>query len=325
MNAATKDVVVGGTQFLVSCHRRPDADALGSALGFAAVLRALGKKAFVYVPDEIPPMLRFMVLPGEVHQSIPTDARFDATFVMDTAAKNLLPDGLPASDVAGPRVIIDHHFSHDDVGDIVLRDPNASSTGEMVLRLTEELGVSPIPAAAATPLYAAIVADTGGFRYSSTKPATFRLAADLLEAGADPWAVAYELFEGWEPAKIKLLSTVLDTLRLYHDGRLAVLTLTRKTLAACHADDYMAEGLVNYARHLRGVEVGALLWEWPSTDGDSLPTTKLSLRSRGEFDVSTIAGVFGGGGHRGAAAAHVSASIDDTNQRLVDEVAKRLP
>ena len=314
-----------GERFLVACHRRPDADALGSALGLAAILRSLGKEVLVFVPEELPPTLRFLVKSGDTERKIADTERFDATLMMDTAATNLLPPGLPESSVTGTLVVVDHHFAHDDVGDVVFRDPAASSTGEMVLRLADSLGVTKIPADAAAPLYAAIIADTGGFRYSSTKSQTLRLAADLLDAGADPWAIAYELFEGWQPAKLKLVSAVLDTLRLHFDGRLAVLKITRKMIEVCGADDNMGEGLVNYARHIRGAEVGALLWEWPVEGEPCRIDTKISLRSRGRVDVSKVAVIFGGGGHQGAAAAQVSTSIEETTARVVDEVSKLLP
>ena len=169
----------------------------------------------------------------------------------------------------------------------------------MVIRLGRALGLQAIPADAATPLYAAIVADTGGFRYSTTTVATFQLAAELVEAGARPWDVAYGLFEGWPAEKLQLLSGVLKTLTVHHGGRVAVMTITRALLDACGADDHMGEGLVSYTRHLAGVEVGVLLWEQPTTNGAQ---TKVSLRSRGQVDVSAAAVELGGGGHRGAAA-----------------------
>ena len=96
------EITERGTRFLVTCHRRPDADALGSALGFAAILRHLGKEPVVYVPDEPAPQLRFLTLAHEIVGVLPDGMRFDATFVMDTAARRLLPKGLPSSEVGGP-------------------------------------------------------------------------------------------------------------------------------------------------------------------------------------------------------------------------------
>ncbi len=299
-------LVAKGTRFLVTCHRRPDADALGSALGFAAILRELGKEAVVWVPEEIAENLRF--LPGEVARELP-EGVFDSTWVMDTASEVLLPLGLPGADVRGPLVIVDHHAGHDDVGDVVVRDVDACATGEVIMDLAEALGHRPVPPAAAVPLYAAIVADTGGFRYFQTNARVMRLGAELLEQGADAWVTAYELFEGWRAERLKLLSAILDTLSVEYGGKLAILRVTRDMLARAGATDEMVEGMVNYGRMLRGVEVAVLLWEFPADDGGL--DTKVSFRSRGTVDVARVAAELGGGGHRAAAGAQLSRPIDE--------------
>ncbi|MEM9075309.1 MAG: DHHA1 domain-containing protein, partial [Myxococcota bacterium] len=243
---------------------------------------------------------------GEVVTELPEDARFDSTWVMDTASTALLPPGLPDQDVRGPLVIVDHHAAHDDVGDLVVRDIDACATGEVVMDLAESLGLRPIPEEAAAPLYAAIVADTGGFRYAVTTPKVMRLGAELLERGADAWVTAYELFEGWSEARLKLLGSILDTVELDCDGKVAVLRVTRQMLADSAADDDMVEGMVNYGRMLRGVEVAVLFWEFPGERGLE---TKISLRSRGNADVSVVALALGGGGHRAAAGAQLAETL----------------
>src|SRR5690606_38482138 len=145
------------SRFLVTCHRRPDADALGSALGFARYLETVGKQAVVFVPEAIASTLRFLPAPGEIHATLAPDDRFDATWVMDTAAEVLLPSGLPEPALRGPLVIVDHHAAHDDVGDVVVRDTSASSTGEVVYGLMQTIGLPALTEAIATPLYAAVV------------------------------------------------------------------------------------------------------------------------------------------------------------------------
>lgn len=296
---------------LVACHRRPDADALGSALGFAFIARHLGKEVHVYVPDALPPNLRFLAC-GDIQREVP-DSSFDVTFVMDTAATALLPAGLPPESQRGPLVIVDHHAAHDDVGDVVVRDIEACATAEVVMDMAETLGIRPVPARAATPLYAALVADTGGFRYPSTRSRVLRMGAELIDGGADPWHVAYELFEGWQPSRLHLLGAVLDSLEVSLDGRLAMMFVTRDMLDSCGADDDMVEGMVNYGRMLRGVEVAALVWEFETPDGLQ---TKVSLRSRGEADVSTLATQLGGGGHRSAAGTQVTLTMEETAEKL---------
>ncbi|MGB3051316.1 MAG: bifunctional oligoribonuclease/PAP phosphatase NrnA [Polyangiales bacterium] len=312
-----------GERFLVACHRRPDADSLGSALGLIKTLRAIGKDATLYMPEAIPDSLLFLMDGEQGLAEIPPGMRFDATWVMDIAAEALMPPRFPSSEVTGPVIIIDHHHAHDDFGDIVYRDTNAAATGEVVVQLIERLGLESIPEGSATPIYAAIVSDTGGFRYATTKPATLRLGARLIEAGADPWQVAYQLFERWEPARLRLLSAIIATLEFAFDGRVAIMRVTREMLEICGANDDMVEGMVNYARMVEGAEIGVLLWEWLVHDarGERLQT-KISLRSSGNTDVSVIAAALNGGGHRAAAATQLDVSIDEAEKRLRAELAK---
>ena len=322
MRERVLELVRSGERFLVCCHRRPDADALGSALGLRVLLLALGKDVNLYVPDSLPANLEFLDH-GEVEATLPPGKSWDATFVMDTAANALLPSGLPDETRRGPLVVIDHHANHDDVGDIVLREPGACATGEMVMDLAEMFGLRPVPREAATPIYAALVADTGGFRYSSTKPKVLRMGAELLEQGADPWEVAYELFEKWTLERLTLLSAILDTLEVDCDGRLALLTVTRAMLEKAGANDDMVEGMVDYGRKLKGVDIAALVWEFPADDGEGLDT-KVSFRSRGEADVGQIAQQLGGGGHRTAAGAQLHEDVDTTRERVREMVCRTL-
>jgi phosphoesterase RecJ-like protein len=307
------DLVRGGRRFLVTCHLRPDADALGSALGWAAILRTLGKEASVYTADRPPRSLEFLRGNERILHELPKKPTFDASFVMDAAAAPLVPK-LPR-EVCGPVVMIDHHAAHDDFGDFILREPDACATGVLVLRLMRELGIDRVPSDAAKPLYAAMVADTGGFRYVGTTAETMRLGAELLEAGADPWETAYNLFEGWEEERMKLLGAVLERMELDCDGRVAVLEVTRRMLAESGADDEMVEGMVNYGRMLRGVEIAVLLWEQPPSPG---PVTKVSLRSSGGADVARIAKALDGGGHRAAAGANVAAPLEAARVRVLE-------
>lgn len=319
------EIAQSGERFLVACHRRPDADSLGSALGLIKTLRAIGKEATLFMPESIPDSLLFLMEGEEGIPEVPEGTRYDATWIMDIAAKALIPPRFPKPQVAGTLVVIDHHHAHDDIGDVVVRDTSSAATGEVVVRLIEGLGLDSIPEGAATPLYAAIVSDTGGFRYSTTRPETLRLGARLVEEGADPWQVAYQLFERWEPARLRLLSSIIATLDMAFDDRVAIMRVTREMLEICGADDDMVEGMVNYARRVEGAEIGALLWEWDVTDASgSHIETKISLRSSGNADVSEIASALNGGGHRAAAATQLNISIDEADVLLRAELAKYL-
>lgn len=320
-------VIRAGSRFLVMGHRRPDADALGSALGLAALLRLAGKEAAVYTPDELPDSVLFLVPEGGLLLSLDGQEPFDATFVMDTASPGLLPEPFPEPALGGTLIGIDHHRAFEPFGDLVYRDVEASATAVLVIRLAEALGVDPArDRAIAEPLYAALLADTGGFRYPGTTSDTLRLGAKLLDAGLDPWHTAYQLFEDWPLERMRLLGAVLETLELELDGRLAILCVTRAMLEQVGASPTMVEGLVNYARKLRGVEVAVLLWEWePERDAQGVvqPMTKLSLRSAGRAHVSTIAVALGGGGHWAAAGANLQLGLDEVRAKVVS-LAKKL-
>lgn len=280
-------------RFLVTGHLQPDGDAIGSMLALGEILRALGKDVVLYNPDSLPE--RYLFLPGTaaVVRVLPEGVRFDATLVVDCGDEKLLGPSWPGRDVTGTVVVLDHHRSHKEFGDVVLRT-DACAVGEMVYRLAEHLGV-PISRAAAECIYASMCTDTGGFRYASTTPDSLRIAAELVERGAQPWKTSWHLFEAWPLERLQLLTDVLGTLEVLDHGRVALLKVPRAVLARHGASSDMIEGFINFARMIAGVEVSALV-----SEGDN-GTVRTSLRSRGRIPVDAIAARFGGGGHLAAA------------------------
>ena len=317
-----------GRRFLLTCHVLPDADAMGSMLGLSALLRALGKDVYLYNRDPVPEQLRFLPGAEAVRSTLPPGASFDATFVTDTAARSLLPRHFPPSPVTGPVVILDHHVAHDDFGDVVVRDVRACATAMVVLELATALGLQPLPPAASAPLYTALVADTGGFRYPGTTANTLRTAADLIDAGdVDPWRVASHVFENWSMARMRLLGLAINAIDTELDGRMAIVTVPLSMLAQAGATDDMAEGLVEYGRMLKGVEIAVMLWERrPRSDETLVGTTltRLSLRSAGTADVSRVAVALGGGGHRASAGATLTCDIATARRMVLQEAAHEL-
>ncbi|MET0388552.1 MAG: bifunctional oligoribonuclease/PAP phosphatase NrnA [Polyangiales bacterium] len=315
-----------GRRFLLTCHILPDADAVGSMLGLADVLSSLGKEVYLYNRDPVPEQLKFLPGSEEIHSTLPADMSFDATFVTDTAARSLLPRQFPARNVTGPVVIVDHHLAHDDFGDVVLRDVKACATAVVVMDFANALGV-PLPRSASAPLYTALVADTGGFRYPGTTASTLRVAADLLDNGVDPWQVASHVFEGWPMARMRLLGLAINAIETEYDGRVAVVSVPLTMLDQAGATDDMAEGLVEYGRMLKGVEIAIMLWERrPRADETAVGTTltRLSLRSAGSADVSKVALALGGGGHRASAGATVTYEIATARRMAVLEAGREL-
>lgn len=325
--ARAVEVIKAGSRFLLTCHMLPDADAVGSMLGLAEVLKSLGKEVVLYNRDGVPEMLNFLVGVDDVSQSIPAGMRFDATLITDTAARSLLPRSFPVHAISGPRIMIDHHVVHDDFGDIVVRDVNACATAIVVIELAKALGVDPLPVSAAEPLYTAMVADTGNFRYPGTTSATLRLAADLLDQGVNPWRVASHVFENWPMERLRLLGLSINAIETEFTGRVAILCISLSMVERAGATDRMVEGMVEYGRMIKGVEVSVMLWERrpraDETDYGQL-VSRLSMRSAGRVDVSAIAAAVGGGGHRASAGATLSFDLREAREVVLVEVGRAL-
>ncbi len=310
-------LIAEAEKILVITHRNPDGDAVGSLLGFSRILSLMGKKPTVYCPDKIPKVLSFLSGANDAVLELEEDASFELTVSLDTAEQGLLPPGLPPKDKMGTFAVIDHHSSHKEMGDLVIRY-EASSVGEMIFDLQKRL-VWPIDKEAAECLYTSIVSDTGSFQYSNTKADTHRAAAELIQLGARSWQVATALFESYPLKRQKLLAEVLTTLFVNKDGRYARLICTVDMLKKTGASKEDLDSIINYARSIDTVQIAAMFRE--ESNGD----VKVSFRSKGEADVAAICEEFGGGGHKNAAGCTIKQTSIEKAIELVDPVAtKRL-
>ena len=307
------EIIKKGRSFLVTSHVRLDGDAVGSELALYEALRGLGKEAVVYNQDGTPQMYAFLPNAGAIVNRLGPLDGFDAVFVLDCSEIERVGDEAPR--IAGVRRIvnIDHHISNDRYGHLTLTDPNASSTGEMVFRLLDGMGLE-ITKDMAINLYTAILTDTGAFRYSNTGPKTFAVAGRLLEKGADPAWIAQMVYETFPAVKIRLLGRALSTLEFDWQGRIAILTVSRKMLDEAGAQWEHTEGFVEFPRSIEGVQVAAFL----SEIGEGL--YKVSLRSKGRFNVEEVARKFGGGGHINAAACRISGDADTVKKKLFEAI-----
>jgi phosphoesterase RecJ-like protein len=317
VQARVVGVIRRGQSFLVTTHRSPDTDGIGSAAGLAEALRILGKDVVLYSADPIPRTYDFMPETARFVRELPRDARFDATLVTDCAEISRLGPHVPPPERRGTLVFLDHHLTRGDRPDLDFNDDTSPAVGEMVLRLVKSLGV-PLTLSMAESLYASLLSDTGSFRYANTSPVAMRCAAELLEGGVDPWKVASSLFESQPLERVRLLARVLSTIDVSADGRCATLVASQKMLGETGATAAMVDGLVNYARSVSGVEVAVLFFEL--ADG----THKVSFRSRGSVNVAAIAEIFGGGGHFHAAGCTVSGDYDAVRQGIYAAVREAL-
>ncbi len=285
-------------RFLVTTHENPDGDALGSLLGMTLALRRLGKDARMILgaQERLPAEYGFLPL-EELLREPPADAHERVLICLDCASEDrLTAEGLRER---APLVLdVDHHHDNTRFGDVNLIVPEASSTSEIVADLLAGLGVELTPEIA-EPLYIALVTDTGRFQYSNTTPKALRLAADLVEAGADVHHIFRRVYENVDFAKLKLLARVLERARVYEGGRVVISYLLRDDFAEVGAEEPYSEGLIDYLRAVEGAQLVALIREPPRAEG---PARRVSLRaSSDEIDVSAIARASGGGGHRQAA------------------------
>jgi bifunctional oligoribonuclease and PAP phosphatase NrnA len=317
--AKAADAIRSGERFLVTTHENPDGDALGSMLAMKLALDQLGKDAVMYLAGDapLPGEYGFMAL-DELMRRLPEDASERVLLAVDCANESRLgPD--PEVLQQAPLVVdIDHHHDNTRFGDVNLIDAKASSTGELLRDLLEELDVELTPPIAEA-LYIALVTDTGRFQYTNTTPKSLRLAAELVEAGADLHRIFQGVYESVQFAKLKLLARALERAQVYEGGRLVVSYLLRNDFSEVGAAEPYSEGIIDYLRAVEGADMAVLIREPPRAAG---PTRRVSLRaSHDELDVSAIARKSNGGGHRQAAGFSSEASIEEITDFVRREFA----
>ena len=320
---AVADAIRSHDRFLLATHENPDGDALGSILATKVALERLGKDVVMYLYGDapLPAEYAFMEL-GDLRRRLPDDWRERVLVAVDCANESRLG---PDRDLlaAVPLVVdIDHHHDNTRFGQVNLVVPNASSTGEVLRDVFAALGVELTPDIAEA-LYIALVTDTGRFQYSNTTPKALRLAAELVEAGADVHRIFQSVYETVQFAKLKLLARALERAQIYDGGRLVVSYLLRSDFTDIGAAETYSEGIIDYLRAVEGADMAALIREPPRSDG---PARRVSLRaSTDELDVSAIARKSGGGGHRQAAGFSSDASIDEITEFIEREFEASAP
>jgi phosphoesterase RecJ-like protein len=315
--ARTAALLRSGQRFLVTTHLEPDGDGVGSAAALALVLASLGRDVTLYSADPIPRKLQFLPGVASFVPEIPPEARFDVTLVTDCSDLTRMGPHFPSADRRGTLVFIDHHVTRGDQADIDFNDETAPAVGEMVQRVLRALEV-PLSTEVAECLYASLLTDTGSFRYTNTSPVAMRSAAELLEAGVDPWKMASLLFESEPAERVRLLGLVLQSLDVSPDGRCATLRATQEMLEASGATPEMLDGFVNHARSIVGVEVAIFFFELKEGG------YRVSLRSRGQVNVAALAALFGGGGHFHAAGCTVGGDWTEARGRIYQAVQEAL-
>jgi phosphoesterase RecJ-like protein len=318
-----REILSSNKRFILSSHVRPDADAIGSELGLAAILEAMGKEVRIVNPSAIPQTLKFLDPDGRVLKigdEIKPEALLetDVHIIVDTSSWNQLQDvGQMLRRSSARRVLIDHHASSDDLGAIEFKDTQSEATGVLILEMADALDLT-IPPAVATPLFCAVATDTGWFRFSSVRESTYRVAARLIELGAQPDVIYRQLYEQYSVGRIRLAGCVLTRVTLDSDGKIAYTWVESGDFDRCGARPVDTEDLVNECLKIGGTQCAFIAVEQLNK------TIKFSFRSRAGIDVAILAEQFGGGGHKQASGATLTGSLQEAVQRVLTATRQAL-
>ena len=300
---------------MITSHVRPDADAIGSELGMAEILRGLGKQVVIVNASAPPPNLHFMTSDQAVlklgedisREKLP---QVDVHVIVDTSAWQQLGTmaDIIRNSEAG-RIVIDHHVSSDDLGAVEFKDVKSAATGELVFEAAEFLGLG-FESDTASALYTAIATDTGWFRFPSTTPNTMRVASELMKQGAQPHFLYNRINEQRSLAQVRLGGRVLGRIDSACDGRLVWIFVSKEDFQLTGAIPADTESLVNQCLTIAESQAAFIAVELPNGQ------IKISLRCRSGFNVAAIAEEFGGGGHKLASGATLKGPLDEAIQTM---------
>jgi phosphoesterase RecJ-like protein len=308
--------------FLITAHVNPDGDAIGSEVALKLFLEDMGKDATIVNASDTPDTLAFLdphneiqIFGKDVEKSVLSDV--DGVFILDL--NNYEQLGLLSSPIQHspvPSVCIDHHQGiEDDFASIIVSDTSAAATGILIYDLIASME-GKITAAIADAIYAAIITDTGTFRFSNTDVRALEAATAMVKAGASPVDMHRHVFASKSWAAARLLGPVLSTVDSAADGRLAWIQASHEMVTGADGTYDDLDGFVDLIRAIRGVEL--VLFFKETADGN----VKVSLRSNGNVDAFAIASAFGGGGHRMAAGLRVDGPLAQAIDKVVEACLK---
>ena len=306
-------------RFVITSHTNPDCDALGSELALAEHLRGLGKAVTIFNSDAVPEAFRFLDPQRRIKRFSPARhlaliQTAQVVIVLDASGgwERIGEVGKILAQSRATKICIDHHPDATDFADLAVVDIDAAATAELVYDLIMAMG-GKLSASMAQALYAAIVTDTGSFRFPKTRPQTHQITAELLRAGVDPAHIFSQLYQQYPLNRVRLKGRLIDSIKTEVNGQLAYYSLTKKTMKAYGVKGADLDGFASLAQEIGSVRVTVFGVE------NSRNRVKISLRSDGSIAINQIAAEYGGGGHPSAAGATVNGNLD---QVLADVIAK---
>lgn len=305
--------------YLVVSHVQPDGDAVSSTLAVGWLLSCLGKKYTMLNEGPIPKRMEYLWHAGEIMNMASSEPTRQYSNVICVDCADFQRVGLTHRFFADDALIlnIDHHPTNNGYGHVNLIKPDAAATAEILFDLLKTFEME-WDLDIATAIYTGLLTDTGGFRYTNTSPKVMATVSELLSLGVNGPELAEVLLEEMTLPQVKILNKALNTLQLSPEGDIAWLYVTPEDMIECAAANEDLEGIVNYPRNIRGVEVGILFKVIHEH------AVKVSLRSAGKVDVAALAQTFGGGGHIRAAGARIEATLEEAMAQVLEEVRRRL-
>lgn len=297
---------------LILCHRNPDGDTLGSGFALLRALKAMGKRVKLSCDDKIP--VKF----GYLYEGIDSE-EFEERFIVsvDVAERKLLGENY--AELYGDRVdlSLDHHGTARLFAKKTYCEPDSASACEIIFNVIKALGVE-MSKEIASCIYTGMSTDTGCFRYSNVTPRTHRIAAELIEKGADHARINVKMFETKSMNGIMLEKLCLQSLEFYGEGRVAAITVTKKMLESCSCDKSDLDAIKPITRQIEGVEIGLTVKE------EDNGKTGISVRTSENYDASLICAEFGGGGHMRAAGCEMKCSPEEAREKLVKFIVENV-
>ncbi|WP_410510869.1 bifunctional oligoribonuclease/PAP phosphatase NrnA [Paenibacillus sp. BR2-3] len=315
----TRKFLLEHDDYLVVSHVQPDGDAVSSTLAVGWLLSCLGKNYTMINEGPIPKRMEYLWHADEIVNMSAAEPLSTYSNIICVDCADFQRVGQTQRYFAENALIvnIDHHPTNNGYGFLTLIKPDAAATAEILFDLLKTFEVE-WNLDIATAIYTGLLTDTGGFRYTNTSSKVMAAVSDLLALGVNGPELAETLLEEMTLPQVKVLNRALNTLQLSAEGDIAWVQVTPQDMIDCAAANEDLEGIVNYPRNIRGVEVGILF----KVIHDN--AVKVSLRSAGKVDVAALAQKFGGGGHTRAAGARIEASLTQVMTQVLEEVRRHL-
>lgn len=316
MNKKMLELISSSNSILIFTHKRPDGDAIGSALALKRIFQLMNKQAQLCCEDRVPETFSFLQGADEFRFPSEISGSFDMAISIDASDEGRLGKAYPLFSSIRPNCQIDHHATNTFFADENEVDSSAPAAGILAFRLAKALKVE-IDERLASYIYTAVSMDTGNFCFSGVNEETFLQMAELMKTGFPFAYVARQIHLNKSISNLKLRARALEGLKQYEDGQISAMRLSKSDFEACNATNEDGDGIVNSGLYIRGVKLAFLGIE--EDNG-----VKFSLRCLEGFDVSRVAKCFSGGGHKLASGCFIEDSLDNAMEKVLLEIKKEL-